>query len=51
LAEYLNSALSLSARHLDISEIVDCDTPLSESQQANCLSAIGAALRQESTAL
>ncbi len=51
LAEYLNSALGLSARHLDLSEIVDSDTPLSEAQQAHCLPAIGAALRQESTSL
>lgn len=51
LAEYLNGALGLSVRHLDISEIVDCDTELSEAQQAHCLPAIGAALRQESTAL
>ena len=51
LAEYLNSALGLSARHLDICEIVDCETPLSESQQAHCLPAIGAALRQEATTL
>jgi MSHA biogenesis protein MshI len=51
LAEYLNSALGLSARHLDISEIVECESPLSESQQAHCLPAIGAALRQEQTSL
>ncbi len=51
LAEYLNNALGMSVRHLDINTIVDCDTPLSESQQAHCLPAIGAALRQEQTAL
>jgi MSHA biogenesis protein MshI len=51
LAEYLNQALGMSARHFDISEIVDCDSPLSESQQAHCLPAIGAALRQEQTSL
>jgi len=51
LAEYLNQALGMSARHFDISEIVDCDSPLSESQQAHCLPAIGAALRQEQTTL
>jgi len=51
LAEYLKDALGLSVRHLDINEIVDCDTPLSESQQAHCLPAIGAVLRQEQTSL
>jgi len=51
LAEHLNDALGLSARHLDINEIVDCDTPLSESQQAHCLPAIGAVLRQEQISL
>jgi MSHA biogenesis protein MshI len=51
LAEYLNSALGLPARHLDICEVVDCDEALSESQQAHCLPAIGAALRQEPTTL
>lgn len=51
LAEYLNSTLGLPARHLDLSEIVDCDTALSEAQQAHCLAAIGAALRQEQTSL
>jgi len=51
LAEHLNDALGLSARHLDINEIVDCNTPLSESQQAHCLPAIGAVLRQEQISL
>jgi len=51
LAEYLNSALGLPARHLDINEIVDCDTPLSESRQAHCLPAIGAVLREEPISL
>ena len=51
LSEYLKDALGLPVRHLDINEIVDCDTPLSESQQAHCLPAIGAVLRQEQTSL
>jgi MSHA biogenesis protein MshI len=51
LSEYLSSALGLSTRHLDLGDIVDFDTPLSEAQQAHCLPAIGAALRQEPTAL
>ena len=51
LAEYLNGALGLAVRHLDISEVVDCETPLSEAQQARCLPAIGAVLRQEQITL
>lgn len=51
LGEYINQALGLSVRHLDIAEIVDCELPLSTSQQAHCLSAIGAVLRQEQVSL
>jgi len=51
LGDYINQALGLSVRHLDITEIVDCETPLSATQQAHCLPAIGAALRQEQVAL
>ncbi len=51
LTEYLHSALGLSIRNLDINEIVDCASPLSEYQQAHCLPAIGAILRQEQTSL
>lgn len=48
---YLNQALGLSVRHLDLAEIVDCETPLSTAQQAHCLPAIGAALREEQVTL
>ena len=51
LDEYINQALGLSVRHLDITEIVDCDSSLSASQQAHCLPAIGAALREEPVSL
>ena len=51
LDEYINQALGLSVRHLDLSEIVDCESPLSMAQQAHCLTAIGAALRQEPVSL
>ncbi len=51
LDEYINQALGLSVRHLDIAEIVDCESPLSAAQQAHCLPAIGAVLRQEPVAL
>ncbi|HEC19504.1 MAG TPA: hypothetical protein ENI97_09180 [Gammaproteobacteria bacterium] len=51
LAEYLNNALGLPARNLDLAEIVDCEHSLSSVQQAHCLPAIGAALREEQTVL
>lgn len=51
LDEYINQALGLSVRHLDLGEIVDCESPLSTAQQAHCLPAIGAVLRQEQVTL
>jgi MSHA biogenesis protein MshI len=51
LDEYINQALGLSVRHLDLAEIVDCESPLSVAEQAHCLPAIGAALRQEQVSL
>lgn len=51
LDDYLHQALGLSVRYLDISEVVDCAQPLSAAEQAHCLPAIGAALRQEPTSL
>lgn len=51
LGEYLNQALGLPVRNLDLAEIMDFDTPLEPLQQAHCLAAIGAALRQESSTL
>jgi MSHA biogenesis protein MshI len=51
LSEYLNEALGLPVRHLDIHEVVECETALTVPQQAQCLPAIGAALRQERTTL
>lgn len=51
LDTYINQALGLSVRHLDLAEIVDCESPLSAAEQAHCLPAIGAALRQEQVSL
>jgi MSHA biogenesis protein MshI len=51
LDDYLHQALGQSVRYLDIGEVVDCEQPLSAAQQAHCLPAIGAALRQEPTSL
>ncbi|NOZ53984.1 MAG: pilus assembly protein PilM [Gammaproteobacteria bacterium] len=47
LVDYLALNLGLGCRVLDINEIVDSKVPLGILQQANCLMAIGAALRQE----
>jgi len=51
LDTYLNQSLGLNVRTLDLAEIIDMDQPLSAQQQAQCLSAVGAALRQERTVL
>lgn len=48
---YLHDALGLSVRMLDLREIVDCDSSLDAHQQAHCLAAVGAALRQEVSTL
>lgn len=51
LAEYIQQALGLKVRDLDVAEIVDCESPLSTTDQAHCLAAIGAALREEPVVL
>ena len=51
LDEYLNQSLGISVRHLDLTEVVDMDTELTMTQQAHCLPAIGAALREETASL
>jgi len=51
LDEYLNKALGVAVRNLDVSEIVESEAPLPLYQQAHCLPAIGAALREEAKAL
>jgi len=51
LDDYLKQSLGLNVRTLDLSEIVDMEEPLTTQQQAHCLSAVGAALRQEQTTL
>jgi MSHA biogenesis protein MshI len=51
LDDYLHQALGLSVRYLDICEVVECEQPIPAAQQAHCLAAIGAALRQEPTSL
>lgn len=51
LDDYLKQSLGVNVRTLDLAEIIDSDEPLTEQQQAHCISAVGAALRQEHTAL
>jgi len=51
LDDYLKQSLGLNVRTLDLAEIVDMDESLTTQQQAHCLSAVGAALRQERTTL
>ena len=47
LMEYLSGNLGVAARQLDLNEIVQSQPPLDAAQQANCLMAIGAAMRME----
>lgn len=51
LESRLKRVLGLPVRRLDLNQMLDCATPLDETQQARCLLAIGAALRHEETAL
>ncbi len=47
----LNRRLGLPVRRLDLNELIEVAEPLDAATQARCLLAIGAALRQEDTAL
>lgn len=51
LLGYLANNLGLPVRMLDLNTALDCSTPLSDALQAQCLPAIGAALRREKRAL
>jgi MSHA biogenesis protein MshI len=51
LDEQLNRRLGLPVRRLDLNEMLDAAAPLDEATQARCLLAVGAALREEDTAL
>jgi len=51
LAEYVATHLGVSARALDLNSVLDSSVALGMELQANCLSAIGAALRVEEKAL
>ncbi|WP_127474641.1 pilus assembly protein PilM [Sulfurivermis fontis] len=51
LAGYLGGNLGLPVRMLDLNTVLDCEQTLSDELQAQCLPAIGAALRVEERAL
>jgi MSHA biogenesis protein MshI len=51
LAEYATSHLGVKARALDLNTVLKTRTPLDLALQANCISAIGAALRLEEKTL
>ncbi len=51
LESRLKRVLGLPVRRLDLNQLLDTGKPLDEATQANCLLAIGAALRHEETAL
>lgn len=51
MTQYMNDQLGIPVRTLDVNGIIDCETPLDAATQADCLLAIGAALRQESRTL
>ena len=51
MAQYMNEQLGIPVRMLDVNGIIDTETPLDAATQADCLLAIGAALRQESRTL
>lgn len=51
LADYLQRNTGIATAILDVNEIVDTAEPLDQQQQAQCLLAIGAALRQEKKTL
>jgi MSHA biogenesis protein MshI len=51
LNDYLHQNLAINTHNLDLNEHLECTTPLDPQTQAQCLLAIGAALRQEQTTL
>lgn len=51
LEDYFAAQLGVSARVLDLNDLVDCAEPLDGPAQAGCFAALGAALRQEQVTL
>lgn len=50
LATYLNQQLDMQVREMDLNQLVDLPDQMGKEQQANCLLAVGAALREEAKA-
>jgi MSHA biogenesis protein MshI len=51
MIEYLHNQLDLSVRMMDLNQLIDTPTTMDEASQAQCLLAIGAALREEEKVL
>lgn len=51
IASYLNQQLDMQVREMDLNQLVDLPEAMDKEQQANCLLAVGAALRQEAKSL
>lgn len=51
VAEYIRAQLEIPSRMLDVNTLIDVQEPMEQSLQANCILAIGAALRKESAVL
>lgn len=51
VAEYIGTQLEIPARILDINSLIDVQQPIAAEMQANCILAIGAALRRETLIL
>jgi MSHA biogenesis protein MshI len=51
MLDYLSSQVDVPVRILNVNELIDVDTSVSEEMQSKCMLAIGAALRQESVTL
>ena len=51
MAGYLNQQLDMQVREMDLNQLVDLPGQMDKEQQANCLLAVGAALREDEKAL
>lgn len=50
-AEYLNRQLDMQVREMDLNQLIDVPEQMDRSKQADCLLAVGAALREEGKVL
>jgi len=51
MADYLNQQLDMQVREMDLNQLVDLPGQMDKEQQAHCLLAVGAALREDERAL